>query len=432
MLLSEGDPSSLVAAAGLVTEALGGRTGGEYARWLSDTVGGLEAKNEAVIKAVTSLGVPVATTNYDGLIEQVLGWERVTWMDGAGMQRPLQGDDAAVVHLHGHWRDPRSVILGVRSYEELRTSGVPQALQQAIAALGSLLFVGVGAGLSDPNFGALRVWLAATFSGSEFRHYRLCLASEVDELVAEHGDAERILPVPYGDSYEQLGEFLQELGGPRLGTAPHAIGPAEAWATGGAAALTDRPTRLETWLRQRLEVYRRLARERHVQGDDWYLEKMGEWELDTVRQMALDADPVAPGLVDEYRRDPQTGHVDGVVPPHGVQEYDQYYERRLDWLTHTLSALVTGGLAPGEGIQRQDVSEAPIGPEHLGHLRALLRAIMSAIAGEQAVFSLGPLSSEFERGMFSAHSAPLVRDVKAWDEAVGERRGAPQRLRSRC
>jgi len=71
------------------------------------------------------------------------------------MQRALQGDDQAVVHLHGHWREPESVVLGVAFYQELTTSGVPQALQHAIATMGTSLLVGMGAGLYGPNFGAL-------------------------------------------------------------------------------------------------------------------------------------------------------------------------------------------------------------------------------------------------------------------------------------
>jgi hypothetical protein len=117
-LLGVGDSSGLISAAELVTESLGGREGGEYARWLRETVGSLELRDRSVPDALAALGVPLATTNYDELIEKACGWERVTWLEGAAMQRALQRDERAVVHLHGHWRTARSVILGVRSYEE--------------------------------------------------------------------------------------------------------------------------------------------------------------------------------------------------------------------------------------------------------------------------------------------------------------------------
>jgi SIR2-like domain len=107
----------------------------------------------------------VATTNYDGLVEEVTGWPVVTWRDGVRVQRVLRGDERAVVHLHGYWGDPVSVVLGVRSYEAVLGDAAAQGLQRAVAGMRSLLFVGFGAGLADPNFAALRAWLAATFPG---------------------------------------------------------------------------------------------------------------------------------------------------------------------------------------------------------------------------------------------------------------------------
>ncbi len=123
-LLEAGDGESLITAAEIVTADLGGLDGGEYGRWLRETVGSLKVVDRSVPEGVVGLGVPVATTNYDDVIEDVSGWERVTWLDGAAMQRALQGGERAVVHLHGHWRTARSVILGIRAYEVLVGSGL--------------------------------------------------------------------------------------------------------------------------------------------------------------------------------------------------------------------------------------------------------------------------------------------------------------------
>ncbi len=98
----------MLAAAEEVTVRLGGRSGGEFRRWLAESVGGLRVVDGAVIGALAGLGVPVATTNYDGLIEEVTGWPAVTWRDGARVQRVLRGDERGVLHLHGFSRDPES------------------------------------------------------------------------------------------------------------------------------------------------------------------------------------------------------------------------------------------------------------------------------------------------------------------------------------
>lgn len=198
-LLAAGDVESLILAAEIVTQSLGGAGGGEMAAWLRETVGSFELLERAVPVALAGLGVPLATTNYDDLLERATGWERVTWRAGAGAQHALQDpDERVVVHLHGHWRETQSVILGVRSYERLGGDGPAQALQRAMATMSSLLFVGVGDGASDPNFAALRSWLASTFPGSEMRHFRLCLDDEVQELSASHRPEQRIVAVGYG------------------------------------------------------------------------------------------------------------------------------------------------------------------------------------------------------------------------------------------
>jgi tetratricopeptide (TPR) repeat protein len=242
-LLGVGDSGALISAGELVTEMLGGRGGGEYARWLQGTVGSLELVDGSVPEALLGLGVPVATTNYDDLIKNAsTGWERVTWLNGGGMLRALQGDVRAVAHLHGHWFEPPSVVLGVRSYEELAGSGPAQALQRAMATMNSMLFVGVGDGASDPNFGALRGWLARTFPDSPYCHYRLCLDSEVDALAVEHEPGERIIPVGYGADHGELAGFLGGLA-PTGSTHPRRVVVGAA-ADGGGVALPAPPVTL--------------------------------------------------------------------------------------------------------------------------------------------------------------------------------------------
>ena len=215
--VASGDLSWMLAAAEEVTVRLGGRSGGEFRRWLAESVGALRVVDGAVIGALAGLGVPVATTNYDGLIEEVTGWPAVTWRDGARVQRVLRGDEDGVLHLHGHWRDPESVVLGIRSYEAVLGDAAAQGLQRAMASLRSLLLAGFGAGLADPNFGALRDWLAAAFPGSEYRHFRLCRQDELAAVAAQHRPQERIMAVSYGERHADLAPFLRSLRGAARG-----------------------------------------------------------------------------------------------------------------------------------------------------------------------------------------------------------------------
>jgi tetratricopeptide (TPR) repeat protein len=209
--IASGDVEELLLAAEAVTYRLGGRDHGEYRRWLKETVGALDAAHLEVLEALRDLGGILATTNYDGLLEQVTKLPAVTWQDTARAQAVLRGGEQAIMHLHGFWQEPGSVVLGVRSYQQLLGAEHAQVMEQAMTAMGTLLFVGVGAGLADPNFAALRAWMARLFRGSEYRHFRLATDGEVAALQAEHGEDERVFVLGYGPSHADLAPFLRVL-----------------------------------------------------------------------------------------------------------------------------------------------------------------------------------------------------------------------------
>ena len=59
-LLDLGDVSSLVSAAAMLTERLGGREGGEYRVWLRKTIGSMTLVNAAVPEALVAAGLTTA------------------------------------------------------------------------------------------------------------------------------------------------------------------------------------------------------------------------------------------------------------------------------------------------------------------------------------------------------------------------------------
>ena len=182
----------LLAIASQIEALLGAPDGGEYARWLRETVGKLHPNDRTVLEALRDLGVPLATTNYDGLIEEGTGLPAVTWRDGAKVQRVIRGDERAVLHLHGYWEQPESVVLGITSYKAVLGDSHAQNVQSALALMRSFMFVGFGQGLADPNFGALLGWMRSVLAGAEYRHFRLCLGGEREEIQKQHPPGERI------------------------------------------------------------------------------------------------------------------------------------------------------------------------------------------------------------------------------------------------
>ncbi len=234
--IDSGDLDDLLAGAEKVSNKLGAPNGGEYARWLRESVGVLDAGHREILEALRDIGVIIATTNYDDLIEKVTGLPAVTWMDGARVERVLRGDERAVLHLHGYWQRPESVILGIRSYEQVLGSEHAQAMLRALATMRTMLFIGCGDGLHDPNFGALLKWTGTVFAGSEYRRFRLARSSEVAQLQKASPLEQRLFVLSYGTDFDDLAPFLlrlQNAGRPRSEESP----PVPT----GASALPPRP-----------------------------------------------------------------------------------------------------------------------------------------------------------------------------------------------
>ena len=205
----QSDLDDLLGVAEQVARKLGYPNGREWALWLRDTVGALRLRDEFVLTALRDLDIRVATTNYDGLLEQAFGRpQHVTWQAPAKVLEVLRGERDAIIHLHGHWDEPASVVLGIRSDEQVLGSEFGQALQEGMSLFGTVVFIGCGDGLNDPNFSALREFM--TRNPGWHRHFRLELDSRCADLRKEHaGDG--ISVIGYGETHRHLAPFLRRL-----------------------------------------------------------------------------------------------------------------------------------------------------------------------------------------------------------------------------
>lgn len=193
--LERGDLDEWLNVAEAISRKLEAPRGGEFRRWLRETVGQLEARGREVIEAIDALGVPLVTTNYDDLLEDVTGRSALTWRQEHRVSRFIDdGQLREVLHVHGHWDDSESIVLGVRSYDHISGHQHAQSTLRTLIMTHTAVFVGYGEGLGDPNFGALRTWASSVLRGVEHRHYRLCLASEEPKLRQDH-EGERIFPL---------------------------------------------------------------------------------------------------------------------------------------------------------------------------------------------------------------------------------------------
>jgi hypothetical protein len=203
----------LIAAAEKATSGMGGRRAADYGKWLRESVGSLHIVNTSltdVIRLYAERGSLIATTNYDEIASEATGWPTVTWRDNTTIQRVFHGDDHAIIHLHGHWRDPVSVVFGSSSYADVLNDQHSAEFLRMLVWGKTVVFCGFGAGLRDPNFTALRNWLR-TYPDSEYSHYRLVRNEDVQAAEDEHTPAEHITVIPFGADHSDLPGFLASI-----------------------------------------------------------------------------------------------------------------------------------------------------------------------------------------------------------------------------
>jgi hypothetical protein len=303
--LASGDVDDLLAVASQVASKLGAPDGGEYAEWLHRTVGALELGDAALIAALGALDVPIFTTNYDHLIEAALDRDAISWRSEAAVDRVLRGDSNAILHLHGHYSEPESVVLGFWEYAGLVENEHTQAVMRALAMAKSILFVGFGAGLRDPNFNQFLRWSRRVSRTQPYRHYRLVRASETESARRDHDPDQRIMVLSYGEEHAELVPFLRALAPRRDPSVPVLLEIEKTSSMEVAAAPADdeapldRPQpgerydeleHLEHELDQRLvgeftllEVLKKSA----VQHADWS-KRSARYLMNTVRRCAAD------------------------------------------------------------------------------------------------------------------------------------------------
>ncbi|HJQ37830.1 MAG TPA: tetratricopeptide repeat protein [Thermoanaerobaculia bacterium] len=209
------DPDLLLSAAHTVTTKLGG----DFGAWLQRSIGALRVIDRSVIEPLGKLGL-LATTNYDHLLTEVTGLPPVSWTDEAAVEQVLRGRRNGILHLHGSYDDPESVILDVRSYERLVNSEHSQAVLTAIRTLKTLVFVGCGEGLSDPHFATFFKWTEKAFEKSHFPHFILCRQKEAAKIRKQQLPERKLHPVAYGKEYWDLAGFLASLAPPSASPPP--------------------------------------------------------------------------------------------------------------------------------------------------------------------------------------------------------------------
>ena len=207
-MIAERAAAELVQAASRIEQALREVHGGEYGSWLADSVRGLKLNDRRTIDALLSWQARIATTNYDNLFEDASHLRAVVWFQGDLALQVLRGDQPGILHLHGHYTSPETVVFGAKTYEDICRDVRAQNLLRSVFTRDTIVFVGCGAGGDDPNFGGLLEWSKEALKNCQHTHYQLVRESELKH-VAEQYQGLRVTPVVYGNDYADLAQFLE-------------------------------------------------------------------------------------------------------------------------------------------------------------------------------------------------------------------------------
>ncbi|MGA7730570.1 MAG: SIR2 family protein, partial [Chloroflexia bacterium] len=216
--------NQLIPAAECVRSMLGGPDG-EFSSWLAYLFGvrryQVAADRTAAIDSIVNLMCPIlATTNYDKLLSELHFdyFADVTWQEPALMQRAIR-EGGKVLHLHGVYDRPESVVFGQGDYDRIVSDKAYQMVLQTIWLEKTLLFIGCSFdGLKDPDFSRLLTWATEAFRGTPYKHYALARNGTATDDIRTFLNTWRIQVIEYGNKFSDLPGWLDAMN-PRLADA---------------------------------------------------------------------------------------------------------------------------------------------------------------------------------------------------------------------
>lgn len=205
--LEHDDPDSLLDAANIMASQM--RQNGQLPTWLESVFGSLysEVRHQAVLEALQALhksGATLLTTNHDDILEKACSLRHIGRSNRNEILKFKRGDLDGVFHIHGSYHEPQEVVLDTTDYYQVTHSDEVQNLLKAFLEFNTILFVGCGSELEDPNFSTLLKWASERQENIPNRH---C-------LLVRDGDSlnhKLLVLVKYGSEYEDLGSYLKRL-----------------------------------------------------------------------------------------------------------------------------------------------------------------------------------------------------------------------------
>ncbi|MGA9622940.1 MAG: SIR2 family protein, partial [Bryobacteraceae bacterium] len=174
-----------------------------FAHWLDSAFATFPVRpgRGAALDALRNLqqaGVLLVTTNYDSLLADATGLQPVTWQEHDEILKVISRQRPGILHLHGHWKRPSSVVLGRTSYNRIVADRDFQDLFKSLWLGWSWIYVGCGDGLDDPNLGRMLAW-SQRWDASGLPDYFLTKADQARALAQRIDKPRNLVVVGYAD-----------------------------------------------------------------------------------------------------------------------------------------------------------------------------------------------------------------------------------------
>ncbi len=202
------DTNKLVNSAEILSNKLGYEHGERFQQWISEAISSLPLAQTELLSNIAKLSPVNATTNYDLLIEAAAKSTAIDLQDIDRARAALLGQSRTTIHIHGHIENIQNIVFSSQSYANHTSNARHDFVQKTFSFTTSLLFIGCGNGLDDPNVGPWMQWDDEMFFNLEAKHYRLVLESELES--AKDSDS-RIINIAYGKQHADLGPFIGQL-----------------------------------------------------------------------------------------------------------------------------------------------------------------------------------------------------------------------------
>lgn len=189
-----------------------------FATWLESAFANFKTRDDEKAKALLDVlrdlhqaGALLLTTNYDSLLSDITGAPPVTWEEHEDFHRVTTRQKAAggILHIHGHWQRPSSIVLGRSSYDRVVADGKFQQLFKTLWLGWSWIYVGCGDALDDPNLGRLLGW-SKGWEESGLPDFFLAKDDKAKEIAARPGKPPNLTSIGYA-SHDELVVVLRSV-----------------------------------------------------------------------------------------------------------------------------------------------------------------------------------------------------------------------------